>query len=666
MRKDTRSVIIRYAAAVAAVALVLSLWLSLGSWLGSESLFMLLVLAVLAASWYGGLGAGFLATLLAAALGSWLLIEPAGQLSENWSAIASFLVIGTIISIVNGTRHRTVLRTASREQQLGQEVADRERAEASLREGETRFRLMADHAPVLVWMSGTENRGTWFNRPWLEFVGRTMAQEIGTGWAENVHPEDVDKCGQTRSAAFDARQPFDMEFRLRRHDGAWRWVLDNGVPLYGADGAFTGYIGSCIDITERKVAEEALRQADQRKNDFLAALAHELRNPLAPIRNGLQILKAADDGRPAVSHTRQMMERQLQQMVRIIDDLLDVTRITQGELELRRERVGLLSIVRSAIETSQPVIEESGNELVVELPEQSGELDADPVRMAQVISNLLNNAAKYTPAGGRIRLAVETTNGSARIQVSDTGVGIPPEQLAHVFQMFYQGAGGPDRPQGGLGIGLTLASELVQLHGGSIEAHSPGTGLGSEFTVRVPMLAEEAELAPPGDAPAAEAAMHGSQRILVVDDNVDAAESLAMLLRLDGHDVATAHDGGEAVASTASYKPDIVLLDLGMPELDGYSAARQIRQQPGGRDILLIALTGWGQDDDRRRTKAAGFDAHVVKPVDPSSLTRTLAELYADVHHAVARAPGPTPRMETADAVTQEKDRDTSETSRQS
>jgi two-component system CheB/CheR fusion protein len=625
MLKETRPATLRYTAAAAAVAIILLLRLSLAPWLGDASPFILFVLAVLAASWYGGVGAGLVATALAGVLGSWLLVDPAGQLAlpapGDRPNLVAFLLVGAVLSTVTGARHRSVPRAAT---------------ESSLQDSEARFRLMADHAPVLVWMAGTDNRGTWFNRPWLEFVGRDMAQELGTGWTENVHPEDIDLFRRTCSEAADAQRPFEMEFRLRRHDGAWRWVLDKGVPLRDAEGGFAGYIGSCIDITERKAAEEALREADQRKTGFMAALAHELRNPLAPIRNGLQILKAADEGRPTIAHTRKMMERQLGLMVKLIDDLLDVTRITQNQLELHTERVSLASVVQSAIEASQLVIEESGHELDVDLSTVRGDIQADPVRMAQVFSNLLNNAARYTPAGGAIRLAVETGDGSARVKISDAGIGIPAEQLPHVFEMFYQGIDAPGRPQGGLGIGLTLASELVQLHGGHIEARSPGTGLGSDFTVHLPLLPGEAEperaelpAEPRVEPPAV---MPGNQRILVVDDNVDAAESLAMLLRLEGHEVATAHDGGEAVATTATFKPDIILLDLGMPELDGYSAARLIRQQPGGAEILLIALTGWGQDDDRRRTEAAGFDAHVVKPVDPSGLSRTLAELRAYAH----------------------------------
>ena len=517
MRKETRPATLRFTAAAAAVTIILLLRLSLAPWLGGASPFMLFVLAVLAASWYGGVGPGLAATALAAALGNWLLVEPAGQLilpaPGDRPEIAAFILVGAVLSIIIGGRHRSVPHSTT---------------DASRPDSEARFRMMADHAPVLVWMTDADSQGVWFNRPWLEFVGRGMAQETGTGWTGNVHPEDVDLFRRTRAEALDAQRPFETEFRLRRHDGAWRWVMAKGVPLRDTRVGFAGLIGSCIDITDRKAAEETLREADRSKNDFMAALAHELRNPLAPIRNGLQILKAADEGRPTIAHTRKMMERQLEQMVKLIDDLLDVTRITQNQLELSTERVSLASVVQNAVETCQPVIEESGHELDIELPLARGDIQADPERLAQVFVNLLNNAVKYTPVGGAIRLAVETGEGSASVKISDTGVGIPAEQLPHIFKMFYQGIDTPGRPQGGLGIGLTLASALAELHGGHIEASSPGTGLGSEFAVHLPLLPGEAELEHGEPAVEPPAVMPGNQRILVVDDNVDAAESIGM------------------------------------------------------------------------------------------------------------------------------------------
>ncbi|MEX1232216.1 MAG: PAS domain S-box protein [Planctomycetaceae bacterium] len=365
---------------------------------------------------------------------------------------------------------------------------------------------------------------------------------------------------------------------------------------------------------------ERLQDADRRKDDFLATLAHELRNPLAPIRNGLQVIRMAKDDKQMVEQARGMMERQLEQMVRLIDDLLDISRITRNKLELRKENVELKQVIDSAVETSQHLIDQGEHQLTVSLPPESILVEADPTRLSQIFANLLNNAAKYTENGGRIRLTVERQGSDAIISVRDTGIGIAAEHLPKLFEMFSQVAPALERSQGGLGIGLALVRGLVDMHGGSIEARSEGLGKGSEFIVRLPVLiAHSTAVKPPESAPDT-AAAQPKQKILVVDDNKDAAKMLAMTLQLLGHELHTVHDGEEAVNAAAALRPDVILLDIGLPKLNGYEACRRIRRQPDGDKINMIALTGWGQEGDKQKALQAGFDQHCTKPVDVSSL----------------------------------------------
>jgi PAS domain S-box-containing protein len=375
---------------------------------------------------------------------------------------------------------------------------------------------------------------------------------------------------------------------------------------------------------ERRRAEDALREADRRKDEFLATLAHELRNPLAPMRNALQVMQLAGGDAEAVGQARAMMERQMRQMVRLVDDLLDVSRITRGRLELRKQRVELAAVVRTAVETSRPLIQSAGHELTVTLPPQPVHLDADPVRLAQVFANLLNNAAKYTERGGKIWLTAERQGSDAVVTVRDTGLGIPPEMIGKVFELFTQVDRTLEKAQGGLGIGLTLVRRLVEMHGGSVEARSDGYGRGSAFTVRLPVvlgLPHETEEPVAGREPATR------RRVLVVDDNRDSAISLGMMLELMGNEIRTAHDGLEAVRAAEEFRPDVVLLDIGLPKLNGYEAARRMRAQPRGGEVVLIAVTGWGKDDDKRRSQEAGFNFHMVKPVEPAALEKLLAGL---------------------------------------
>lgn len=430
-----------------------------------------------------------------------------------------------------------------------------------------------------------------------------------------------------------------------RHPPMRGWLA---VPLVGRDGRNLGLI-QLSDKSEGEFTEEdegvlvqlaqmasvavenarlveSLREADRRKDEFLALLAHELRNPLAPLRNGLQVMKLAATDPDLVAQARAMMERQLGHMVRLIDDLLDISRISRHKLRLRRSRVRLDDVIHSAVETARPLIDAAGHELTVSLPPEPVHLDADLTRLAQVVGNLLANSARYTEPGGRITLTGERRDGEVVISVRDTGIGIPPEQLGAIFDMFSQVDRGPDRSTGGLGIGLALVKGLVEMHGGTVSAESPGVGQGSTFTVRLPVRDEPAEAAHPA-ADVGGTAPGPGLRALVVDDNRDAAASLAMMLRLLGHEVGLAHDGVQAVEVAEAFRPQAIFMDIGMPRLNGYEATRRIREQPWGRSMAIIALTGWGQEDDRRRSHEAGCDAHLVKPASLEDLKNLLNTL---------------------------------------
>ena len=380
------------------------------------------------------------------------------------------------------------------------------------------------------------------------------------------------------------------------------------------------------DVSDRKRAEESLRDSDRKKDDFIAMLAHELRNPLAPVRNGLQVLRLSPD-RAARERAQGMMDRQLTHMVRLIDDLLDVSRISRNKMDLRRGRISLADAVGSAVETARPAIEVAGHDLRVDVTGDAIFLDADLTRISQVIANLLTNSAKYTERGGRIELVARRDGDDAVVTVTDNGIGIPAESLSNIFDMFSQVDRSIERSTGGLGIGLALVKGLVEMHGGTVTAASGGQDRGSTFTVRLPAVPRHVTV--PADQPAGSASPDAGpgRRILVVDDNRDSAESMGEMLRLFGNDVALAHDGLQAVEAAGAFRPQVILMDVGMPRLNGYEATRRIREQPWGKDVAIVALTGWGQEGDRSKSKEAGCDGHLVKPVSLQDLQKMLSEL---------------------------------------
>ena len=514
------------------------------------------------------------------------------------------------------------------------DITERKRAEAEIRERHDELQVIYETTPVGMSLLDRNLRFVRINDRLAEMNGLPAKDHIGKTIHE-VIPKLAEKVEPAFRHILETGEPVietELVGETPSQPGVTRTWLESWYPMRSAGGEIVGVNAVVLEITERKLLEEKLRQiaaelreADRRKDEFLATLAHELRNPLAPIRNGLQVMKLASGDTGAIEQYRGMMERQIEQMVRLVDDLLDISRISRGKIELRKERVQLKEVVSSAVEASRPFIERLGHELTVSVPDSPVVMEADPTRLAQVFMNLLNNSAKYSNPGGRIWLTAGWQGSDVVVSVRDTGIGIPPDKLDSVFDPFTQVDQSLEKSQGGLGIGLTLAKRLTELHGGQIEAKSEGPGRGAEFVVRIPAAAEvrEPQLAGRDATPLP----RSSLRILIVDDNRDGAESFSTMLRIMGNETSTAYDGQAAVEAADRVRPDVILLDIGLPKLNGFEACRRIREQPWGKGITLIAVTGWGQEEDRRRSQEAGFDYHLVKPVDPGALIKLLSTI---------------------------------------
>jgi PAS domain S-box-containing protein len=509
---------------------------------------------------------------------------------------------------------------------LFSDVTDRKRLEEAARLSERHYRTLADAVPGIVFTSEPDGYCDYCNQRWYDFTGLTAEQTLGYGCRSAIHPDDLGRVLARWEEASRAGEPWVCEYRLRNGGGGYRWFLGRSVPLKDEGGRVVKWFGISTDIDDQKRLEAAMTEADRQKNDFLAMLAHELRNPLAPLRNGVYLLQAAVPQTPDAQQVLGMMERQVKHLVRMVDDLLDVSRISRGTIDLRKGPLDLAGVVAQAVETCRPFLEARGHQLTVSLPAEPLRLEADPTRLAQVIGNLLNNSAKYTPEGGHVWLTAAGEGDEVVVRVRDDGAGLPDELLpTKIFEPLTQATRTLARSEGGLGIGLTLVRNLVELHGGRVEAHSKGPGRGSEFVVRLPAAGRPLPAGSPEGARATGDGPTRGRRILLVEDNRDVADSLALLLGVKGHEVRTAYDGLEALDAARAFRPDAVLLDIGLPNLDGLEVARRLRQEPGLAGALLVALSGYGTEEDHRRSRESGCDAHLVKPVDPEVLLGVLA-----------------------------------------
>lgn len=522
----------------------------------------------------------------------------------------------------NGVEVATVIEVRDLTQQKA--------AAKALLDSDERFAQLGDSISQLVWIARPDGHIDWYNRRWYDYTGTTLEEMEGWGWSEVHDAEILPTVLERWKTCLETGTPLEIEFPLRGADGVFRPFLTKALPYRNEEGAIVRWFGTNTDISEQKQTQEELRriaselsETDRRKDEFLAMLAHELRNPLASIRSGLEWMQGTDEYDAAeFEKVRDVLARQTQQLVLLVDDLLDVSRITLGTLKLNRQQVILSDIVRSAVEECQVLIREARHDLHVSVPAEPIYLHGDSSRLTQALSNLLNNAARYTPPGGAIRLSVEVRGEELLISVKDTGVGIPAGMLESIFGMFSR-IGSSQQQDPGLGIGLTLVRRLIEMHGGQVEAQSEGLNQGSTFTIKLPLPA-------PGEVQAAEQAQDPPSRrwrVLIVDDNRAAAEMLGMVLESRGHETRVCFDGRQGVSLAAEFRPEVVLMDLGLPIVNGYEAAREIRQRPWGAKMILVALSGWGKDDDKRRSKEAGFDSHLVKPAEVIELELLLETL---------------------------------------
>ncbi len=512
---------------------------------------------------------------------------------------------------------------------------ERHRASSLLQQSEEQFRHLADALPQIVWTALPNGELDYINSRGPEYAGVPVEGGLRHRWLEFVHPDDRKRVWDRWEQSLRSGEVYECEYRLRRHDGVYRWQLVRALPLPDEQGRVERWFGTATDLEDQKRAQEAMLEEDHRKNDFLAMLSHELRNPLTPIRNATGLLRRAAPGTPDFDRARTILERQVALLARLVDDLLDLSRITRGKIVLKKERFDLAALVRTLLDDRRESLEEDGLEVELKLPDEPLSVEGDPTRVAQAIGNLLENAQRYTDRGGVVHVEASAEGGAAVLVVRDTGIGLGPAALERVFTPFVQ-VGGAGTGRGGLGLGLSLVKYLAELHAGSVEAHSEGEGRGSTFVFRLPLAARPPALAAvrlPGASPAlavgrSEGRPAGGRRVLVVEDNADAAESLRLMLQLDGHEVEVAATGEEGLARARAARPDVVICDIGLPGISGYDLARSLRADPS-MEARLVAVTGYGQPQDRENALRSGFEHHLTKPYEHDDLQKLLADLGA-------------------------------------
>ncbi|HEY5324673.1 MAG TPA: ATP-binding protein [Caldimonas sp.] len=494
---------------------------------------------------------------------------------------------------------------------------------------------VAAAAPALSWSASQAQTNDWLSPSWTTYTGQPVGELRGEGWTHFVHPEDLERCLGIRATSFEAHTPFTLDLRLRRHDGEYRWFVDSGAVLRGADGAAAGFVGSAIEIHERKMLEEtlaertqALRLAERRQGQFLAMLSHELRNPLAPIANAASVLRTLEHSNPILVRLREILERQVGRLGRLVEELIDVTRAAQGQISLVREQVTVDSIVQTAVSNSHDKLNAGRHRLEVDVPDERLHVRGDPGRLAQALANLIGNAAKFSFEPGVVTITVRRAAKTVHISVRDTGQGIAPDFLPHAFELFAQQDQTLARSLGGMGVGLTLARRIAQLHGGDVEGFSEGLGKGAEFILWLPLTDEATAPEPPA---AAAMRLGEACRVLIVEDNADALESLRLQMELWGNEVSTARTAEEALEKAVAVPPHIVLCDIGLPGMDGYKLVTALRKQLAGTPVVFAAVTGYATRNDQERALAAGFDSFLVKPLEPQTLNRLLRSAVSRV-----------------------------------
>ncbi len=495
---------------------------------------------------------------------------------------------------------------------------------AALRESAVKFRAIADALPQMVWSTLPDGFHDYYNAQWYIFTGVPRGSTDGDGWNGIFHPDDQERSRNAWQASLSSGKPYEIQYRLRHNSGAYRWVLGRALPVRDDAGTITRWMGTCTDIHDQKLAEEELRQAARRKDEFLAMLAHELRNPLAPISSAAQLLMLGHSDPARVKKSGEIIQRQVRHLTDLVDDLLDVSRVTRGLVAIEKSELDLKDVIHSAVEQARPLIEARQHHLQVNLTTGPTAVLGDKTRLVQVVVNLLNNAAKYTAQGGQITVSLEADEREACIMVADNGSGIAPTLLPYVFDLFVQAERTPDRAQGGLGLGLALVKRIAALHDGSVHALSEGLGQGSSFMMILPLLPSQ-QAATGVEARRSSMAHQGPARVMIVDDHLDGLQMLTALLEAQGHQVTAAQDGASALAAAANAHFDAFILDIGLPDMDGYELARRLRTLNATPPAMMIALTGYGQAHDRVLSKAAGFDHHFVKPVDFEMLGELLA-----------------------------------------